>query len=60
MPSRRLISAAVTTLQKLEMLEVDAQHDTEALTSLGRRVLHFSTPPQLSKALVYASIFRLV
>ncbi|KAK3889326.1 hypothetical protein Pcinc_006676 [Petrolisthes cinctipes] len=59
-PSRRLISAAVTSLQKLRMLEVDVHHNTEDLTSLGHRVLHFSTPPQLSKALVYASIFRCV
>lgn len=56
-PSRRSISAAVNTLVKLGMLELDDQH-SEKLTALGHRVVHFSTPPHLSKALVYASIFR--
>lgn len=57
-PSRRLISKAVSTLEDLGMLEILDQGATEKLTALGRRVVHFSTPPHLSKALVYASVFK--
>nr|XP_045581846.1 ATP-dependent RNA helicase DHX30-like [Procambarus clarkii] len=57
-PSRRLISSAINTLKKLDMLKSDDQKCTETLTALGHRVVNFSTPPPLSKALVYASIFR--
>ncbi|XP_071533503.1 ATP-dependent RNA helicase DHX30-like isoform X2 [Panulirus ornatus] len=57
-PSRRLISAALNTLEKLGMVKSDHKQSTEILTALGHRVVHFSTTPHLSKALVYASVFR--
>ncbi|KAG7178043.1 ATP-dependent RNA helicase DHX30-like [Homarus americanus] len=59
-PSRRSVFAAVSTLKNLGMLHSEDWQDGETLTDLGRRVVQFSTPPHLSKALVYASIFRCV
>lgn len=59
-PSRRLVSSALTTLERLGMLTPDRRHTTEHLTALGRRVTHFSTPPHLSKAMVLGSLFRCV
>uniref|UniRef100_A0A0P4W1J7 RNA helicase n=1 Tax=Scylla olivacea TaxID=85551 RepID=A0A0P4W1J7_SCYOL len=59
-PSRRLVTTAIATLERLGMLIQDDDSDTEHLTALGRRVTHFSTPPHFSKALVLASVFRCV
>ncbi|KAK7080787.1 mitochondrial large ribosomal subunit assembly, partial [Halocaridina rubra] len=59
-PSYRLIAAAIDNLEDLGMLRKDYENDIETLTPLGRRVLNFSTPPPLSKALVFSSIFRCV
>lgn len=50
-----LVENAVVELQKLNILD----HD-EHLTTLGRRVAHFTTHPRLSKCLVYATIHRYV
>lgn len=57
-PSDKLISTAVRNLEDLGMLKSNPQESIESLTPLGRRVVHFSTPPHLSKAIVYSSIFR--
>jgi len=52
-PSQRAIQSALKELQ-----DIGALDDEERLTALGRRIAPFSTHPRLSKALVYAVLFR--
>lgn len=59
-PSPRLIGKAVRNLEDLGLLKSNRAESVETLTPLGRRVVHFSTPPHLSKALIYASIFKCI
>lgn len=59
-PPQDMTVAALETLEQLGMLTLDPERATEELTPLGRRVVNFPTPPHVSKALVYSSVFRLV
>ena len=52
-PSRRAIHSAIE-----ELWDIGALDGNEQLTALGRRIALFSTHPRLSKALVYATLFR--
>lgn len=52
-PRETSVKKAVLDLQVLGALNSD-----ENLTHLGRRIAHFSVHPKLSKAMVYATIFR--
>lgn len=52
-PSRRAIYSAIQELEEIGALDAGEQ-----LTALGRRIALFSTHPRLSKALVYATLFR--
>ncbi|XP_063225553.1 ATP-dependent RNA helicase DHX30-like isoform X2 [Bacillus rossius redtenbacheri] len=52
-PSSEAVRLAVSELIQLGVLDPD-----ENLTSLGERILSFTTHPKLSKILIYASIFR--
>ncbi|CAL4179424.1 unnamed protein product [Meganyctiphanes norvegica] len=57
-PSHKFILKAVRSLERLGMLQVNNHDGTEVLTALGSRIVYFSTAPQLSKAIVFASIFK--
>ncbi|XP_076064880.1 ATP-dependent RNA helicase DHX30-like isoform X2 [Oratosquilla oratoria] len=57
-PTKSLIRKAIKNLENLEMIESGTHEEGERLLPLGKRVVHFSTPPNLSKALVYGSLFR--
>ncbi|CAL7939710.1 unnamed protein product [Xylocopa violacea] len=52
-PSDSSLRFAVTSLQRIGVLD-----DNENLTSLGKRVSHFSMHPKLSRALIFSCIFR--
>lgn len=52
-PNSAAVNQAVSVLQSLGALDSD-----EDLTPLGKRIYLFTTHPFLSKALVYAAIFK--
>lgn len=42
----------------IDLVKIGALDARENLTSLGRKIAHFTTHPKLSKALVHACIFK--